>query len=165
MAVGALAILAGCTNSRSAAEHGQPVSSPASAPSRLGMNVSVTPTPTLPPGYIRADGQGPPARPCAVARRGQEISFRVEPDTPQPPCWKVREFRSVRIVNATGDYRQRPRLVTGRLTGVGRFRLEPGHSRLLRLPLGKYFASGDHCISVSQYPGSCLDVWVVPKTR
>lgn len=119
-------------------------------------------TPASASGTIPADFQGQPARPCVDARPGQEISFRIEPDTPQPSCWKTREFSSVRIVNATGDFHQQPRVVTGSLAGVGSFRLEPGTSTVLRLPAGKQFATGDHCVNISVYPGSCLAIWLAP---
>lgn len=117
---------------------------------------------TLPPTYIKADFQGVPARPCQVAAPHQAISFRIEPDVPQPACWKVRAFRSVTVVNATGDYGQRPHLITGALRGIGRFRLEPGMSARLQLAPGRRFAVGDHCVTVKMYGRSCLAIWVAP---
>lgn len=126
---------------------------------------TISPTRTEPSrrGLVPADFQGQPARPCAEARPGQEISFRIEPDVPQPSCWKVGEFRSVRIVNATGDFGQQPVVVTGSLTGTGRFRLEPGAGTTLRLPHGMRFAPGDHCVTVSLYRGSCLAIWLFDR--
>jgi hypothetical protein len=161
----ATTMLTGCSSS------GRPSSSltPAMTPSGPGSSTvvataSATTSASLPHGYIAADFQGQPARPCAVATAGQEISFRIEPDVPQPSCWKVHEFRAVRIVNATGDFHQRAEVVTGSLGGVGRFRLGPGTSTLLRLPHRKYFAPGDHCVAVSRYRGSCLAIWLVTRS-
>jgi hypothetical protein len=91
---------------------------------------------------------------------GQSLVFRIEPDTPQPACWKVARFSSVLIVNATADFHQRPRVVTGSLAGAGSFHLQPGRSVVLRLPSGKHFATGDHCVYVNQYAESCLAIWV-----
>jgi hypothetical protein len=125
------------------------------------VTASATPSASLSHGYIEADFQGQPARPCAVANAGRKISFRIEPDVPQPSCWKVHVFQSVRIVNGTGDFGQRAAVVTGSLRGVGPFRLEPGTSAVLRLPPGRHFAPGDHCVKVSRYRGSCLAIWLV----
>lgn len=91
------------------------------------------------------------------------LTFRIEPDTPQPDCWKVSRFRAVRIVNATGDFHQQPRVITASLKGVGSARIQPGASALLRLPRGKQFAPGDHCVNVSMYAGSCEAIWVASE--
>lgn len=158
----ATTMLTSCSSSG----HPSSSSTPASTQSGPGSSTAgATPSSStsgaLPHGSIAADFQGQPARPCAVANAGQEIHFRIEPDVPQPSCWKVHEFRAVRVVNATGDFHQRAEVVTGSLGGVRRFRLEPGTSTLLRLPHGKHFAPGDHCVEVSRYRGSCLAIWLV----
>lgn len=112
---------------------------------------------------VPSDGPGPPARPCSTARSGQqELTFRIEPDVPQPPCWRTSTVSSVRIVNATGDFGQRPRVVSGHLRGMGRYRVPPGKSTRLHMRPGNYFARGTHCMTASIYPGSCLDIWIVP---
>ena len=115
-------------------------------------------TPKLAPGYVSADFQGQPAKPCADAGGNETVTFRIEPDTPQPACWKMQHFVAVRIVNGTGDYHQPPRVISGGLSGAGSFRLQPGASTLLRLR--GYFGQGDHCVKVNVYHGSCLALWV-----
>lgn len=111
---------------------------------------------------IPADFQGQPARPCRTATTQQLLVFRIEPDTPQPPCWQVARFTALRVVNATADFHQQGRVVTGSLRGVGRFRLPPRTSIVLRLPAHRALATGDHCVVVNVYPGSCEAIWVHP---
>lgn len=93
------------------------------------------------------------------------LTFTVEPDTPQPPCWKIRRFRAVQIINGTGDFGQPPRVISGSLRGVGQFRLKPGASVVLSLREGREFAEGDHCVTANVYPGSCLAIWVTRDVR
>ena len=116
-------------------------------------------------GDIPADHQGQPARPCQPAGERAVLTFTVEPDTPQPSCWKVRQFRALQVINATGDFGQPPQDISGSLRGVGRFRLKPGASVVLRLRPGREFAEGDHCVTVDAYPGSCLAIWVTRDAR
>lgn len=112
---------------------------------------------------IKADGPGPPARPCAVARAGQRLVFRIDPDVPQPACWRTATFSAVRIVNATGHFGQTPKVVSGHMRGLGRYSLQPGDATVLDVPSGNFFAPGTHCLTASVFPGSCLDVWVDPS--
>jgi hypothetical protein len=164
VAVAAATVLTGCSSSGGSSLSPTSEATPSRpTASRVHSTVVSTPSASAAHGYIAADFQGQPARPCAVARAAEEISFRIEPDVPLPSCWKVHAFRAVRIVNATGDSHQPAEVVTGSLGGVGRFRLEPGASTLLRLRHGRHFAPGDHCVKVSRYPGSCLAIWLVQQ--
>src|SRR3954454_13147811 len=70
-----------------------PTRSPTVTPTALAR------TPKLAPGYVTADFQGQPARPCADAGRAETVTFKIEPGTPQPSCWKLDHFVAVRIVN------------------------------------------------------------------
>lgn len=80
-----------------------------------------------------------------------------------PSCWKVREFRAVQIVDASGDFHQQASVLTLYLRGYGRIRVDPGASTTLRPPGGTSFAEGDHCIYLSPTPtGSCMAIWVSP---
>jgi hypothetical protein len=114
---------------------------------------------------IKADGPGPPARPCAVARPGQQLTFRIEPDVSQPACWRTPNFYAVKVINATDDYGQPPKVVTGHMRGLGEYSLRPGQWTVLRVPSGHYFDPGTHCLTASIYRGSCLDVWVDPSAK
>src|SRR6476620_11171067 len=143
------------------------VSSAAAAPAAPAHGPSHSPivTPKLPLGDVPADHQGQPARPCQSAGARAVLTFTVEPDTPQPPCWKLRRFRAVQIFNATGDFGQPPRVISGSLRGVGQFRLKPGASVVLSLRQGREFAEGVHCVTINVYPGSCLAIWVTRDAR
>jgi hypothetical protein len=93
------------------------------------------------------------------------LVFRIEPDVPQPPCWRTAHFDAVKVINATGDFNQRPKAVTGRMRGLGTYYVQPGQFTILKVAPGRYFAPGMHCLTASSYPGSCLDVWIDPSSR
>ena len=111
--------------------------------------VQPTPWSTLRP----ADAQLPAAGICLGPNETDTATITINPDVPNPRCYKVTASQRLQIASNLGE---EARIQLGPFD----LAIPPGEARLLDAPVGMYLAPGVHGISISIPPGRAT-VWLI----